>query len=760
MKTNYNYLFNIKDNTIKNIKNEDVMDQLYFLESRVPTIKDINDYLKKHKKGEIYDFLISVEPKTAIKKIKKSISTIEHKIPLYDVYSENLYLISKHNIYDRVIYQSYRFPEKKFLNELKQKLLTIEPDKIKDKLELRRVNKMKLMIMFLKYFNLNTLYITYIKLFYQYSKFVGKETTLCKRKSFSKLFHHTRPYFTRNEIINMSLNLGIKLSNEYLNDEKLNELCKIVQENEISIDMLLKHQKYVVDNNLVGLLQYYTLQGSYFINQYLRNLTQYVAQNEYMESLIIPMWNLVKNSPEFDKSYILYRFIKDDSYLRRLRINDIFIEHGFMSTTRDPFYGSESYKFGFILLKVKIPGNIKGVALCVETISHFPEEEEIIFPPNSMFKLVAKNDECIYHHTDFQHASKIKTRYEFEWIGNTDIYFGRKTKPTEPKLVDFLEINRIDSITLVEKIKYFISSYVNGLYQFKVKIGESEFITIAEWYDSTSAYKNYYALTTPNGFSIYSIYKGYVLFFIELGDADQQTYMHVNYYVKYSALDTENIIGDGNFIKFVSTIAHYFGIPNVIIYANYLSCDSSQITIQRGGKIQRGFEQNNITDEINNKNYGGVYCVDIYQYLKNNKKRYSDEKILFAELRPKFSYYDLDTLRKTNPMSILDKQDRDEIYQIYTKIYKPIEDDTIAEFYLWLKDNYCYLLEQYTEKIDRLLGDNNPFLTSFYVLDPFTYLYNRNYVKTYPLGSTFDIDGKKKREVLNKNEYRLEEQVY
>jgi hypothetical protein len=42
--------------------------------------------------------------------------------------------------------------------------------------------------------------------------------------------------------------------------------------------------------------------------------------------------------------------------------------------------------------------------------------------------------------------------------------------------------------------------------------------------------------------------------------------------VKYSALDREKIIGDENFIKFISSIAYYFDIDKVIIWADYKAC--------------------------------------------------------------------------------------------------------------------------------------------------------------------------------------------
>ena len=66
------------------------------------------------------------------------------------------------------------------------------------------------------------------------------------------------------------------------------------------------------------------------------------------------MWELINNAPPFDKDYILYRFIRDDEFLSQIKIGSTYIEKGFMSTTRDPFYKQNEYVFGFILLKIKL----------------------------------------------------------------------------------------------------------------------------------------------------------------------------------------------------------------------------------------------------------------------------------------------------------------------------------------------------------------------------------------------------------------------
>lgn len=745
-------LYNIKNNKLIIIDKNEVFDKLYFLECRVPTKDDIIYAIKnKNVDEKILKFIKSDNEANIINIIKDNISKIEDKMPLYDVYTDNIYLIGKHNVYWRVVYQYYRFPDEHIIDELKKKYDEYKNemnDKMNDKIFMRKIRKLELMIEFMNYFNIKILYETYIKIFYKYSDFVGKQITMCKNPSFMSHFVHIQPYFTRNQIINLALNYKIDVPKKYIENEDVTKLCSQIKKNQITWKTLLNHQNYILDSGNLGMVQYYTLQGSYFMNKYLRDKsTSY--QNKYLETLIKPMWDLVLHAPAFDKSYILYRFVQEDSYLRHLKIGDVFIEDGFMSTTRDPFYRSDMYKFGFILIKIRIPAEKNGIALCLETVSHFPEEQEIIFPPKSKFKLLNTDEDCLYYHTDAQFSSKVKTKYEFEWVENDSIKFDQRKEYNTINDVNFLKIEKSEGITLDEKITYFENNYVNKNGQFEVNIDDNKFIVIAERYNSISAYKKFYAIETETGFSLYSIYKGFILFFIEIGESNNELQMHVNYYTRYSSIDPNKIIGDENLIKLYSSIAYYFKIPTVVIYATYMNCDNN-INIQYGGgKIQRNFAfptkqiENNYVNDIK----GGSYCVDLYEYLLNGTKKYTNLGILNVELYPRFSYFDLDILKNTDPLKILDKTDRDELYQIYDKAYISNNKNTIADFYIWIKNNRCYLLDQYISKIDRLLKNNNPFRNDMYILDPDTYLYNRKYIPYYP--SNINIQISVKREVLS-----------
>jgi len=823
-------LFYKKNGTIKKVPINTAILEIYYLKYRVPT----DEELKKNSSTSTTD------------SIRRIISSDDTQIPLYDVFASNIYLIQKRNVYVRVVKHDYRFPDELIVEDIRHsydkmnRRMKKNPDLEKDMVFVRTIRKAKLMLEFMEQFDQTVLHETYLKVFYRYAPEMGNATYTCMRKSFLPYKGHLKPYYTKDEVIKLGMNMGTiilpdKMSyidyKDQLTPDDYRKICHEIQKNDISADILLQHQKYIIDNNMVGLIQYYTIQGSYFMNQYMRGFTKYEYRNDYLEDNIAKMWRLVLSAPAFDNDYILYRFVSTDEYLRHLNVGDVFIETGFTSTTRDPFYRNDLYKFGFVLLKIRIPRDTVGIGLCLETLSHFPAEEEIILPPMSHLKLVSRDDMCEYYHPDEDYASKIKTRYEFEWIENADIRFPPRTEYLEKtNLIDFLNLEKVRAMTLKERIDIMIAKYFDPMNRIKCQIGDKTFYVVAEWYDSTGPYEPMYSLKTSEGFSLYSLYEGYILFMIEIGEVDNYQQIKVNFYTKYSQLNRQEILGDDNFIKFISSIAYYFDIPNVIIYADYLSCDDlmvkknglskniarshnrnnlkklfesgqkdqSDVMIKKmfggkkigaktfGGKLlnnkQRQFgDKITQTDKMSDRkkkltkiesddsvgldatddvvtDMGGSYCVDFYKYLKDNIKRYDNTTTLYVELQPYFSYHDLDTLKNVQPTDVLSKEDRDEIYQIYIKNYKPDVDrkrDNLGDFYIWMIENKCYLMDIMIKKMERLYRKENPFKRGMYILDAVSYLYNRKYINTYNRFIKMEISEEHQHLTLPKNDYRI-----
>ncbi len=775
-------LYDKETKTLKYTFFELVYDEIYYDKSSVPSKEQIGEYIKKGKNKHILAYFTKYNDNSEKihESIKNDISKIDYKIPLYDEYTKNLYITPKEQVYKSVTRQSYRFPNKELKNILKTRRDELKADvqKIKKNKELeernlsefeksplihynilhkkaskiREYNKLILMLNFLKQFDLEILETTYVTVFYFYSNEVGKDITVCTRPSFLPHFKHINPYYKRGELINLALNMQlIKPDNKYYDPAEVMKLCAIIKDNDISADIIMKHQEYIIKTNKIGIVRYYSLQGSFFINKYLRDVINYKYQNMVLENTIKSMYTLVNDAPPFNKSYILYRFINSDAYLKHLNIGDIYIDPSFISTTRDPFYNSEVYKFGFILIKITIPNNIKdmkGVGLCIESCSDFPDEQEIILAPNSKLLLNKKDDDAIYYHHDNEKSSKIKTRYEFTYLGRDKLTFEERLL-VEHITVDFLKITTNDTITLYEKIKIFMNNYVNEIYQFKTIIGDKTYTIITEWYDSTGAYRDFYAATNTDGFSMYTLFDNYILFFIELSEENDYTSMYVNYYFKHGSVH-KNVMKDNDFVDFLSKLAYYFGIRNVILFAEYASCDI--------GKSLNG----NGDSEI--KIYrGGYYCIDFYNYLKYKGKRFNNKNVNVdsTELKPIFSYYQLDRLKSIDPLTILSRTAQDEVYQIYTKTYKILFEASkhnLADYYIWLVENQCAQLEFFIGNMTKIYEFNNPFENDYYLLDAAAYLNNRGLISDYPnfKKSKDKYENMDNKEIANKNDYRLQ----
>ena len=99
-------LYYEKDKTLKTTKYNDVFDDLYYFKAKIPTEKNITDYINKGEDKNLIKYLKSDTSVHIINEIKKNISQIDFKIPLYDEYTKNLYIIPREQVYKRVIYVS------------------------------------------------------------------------------------------------------------------------------------------------------------------------------------------------------------------------------------------------------------------------------------------------------------------------------------------------------------------------------------------------------------------------------------------------------------------------------------------------------------------------------------------------------------------------------------------------------------------------------------------------------------------------------
>jgi hypothetical protein len=623
---------------------------------------------------------------------KMNLSHYKDWIPLYDVYSNEIYLIHRDNIFRRVHYDHYRLPDKNLLDKL-----------IGDKVNIERMKK------FMSNYDLDELQKTYEHVIYTYSPEVGKELIVCMRPSFTHCLRHIRPWYTRSEVINLALNMGIiKPDTTYYTPDKLRELCEKVRENDVRAETLLAHRELILESDAIHVVQYYTLNGAYFMNQYMRNLESSI-RNPVLESCILRMWELIHSAPALDKEYIVYRFV-DTDYLAHLKEGDIFIDPGFVSVTRDPFYKSDQYKFGFILMKIKIKPR-KGSCLSLEPWSHFAKEQELVFPPYTKLRLINRNRNAPYFHIDKLYTEQITTRYEFEMVNVAEPKIPPITKPyVLPAFVNLLKsrVRTDDNISVQERIMIFHDKYLDPLRQFRIEIGKHKFTIMTEWFNSMISYKDFYAHMNRRGFSMYgfseTLNKDRILFFIEV--VAELHELHVNYYFKWSD-DSHlfSVITEDEFLLFVSKLAYMLGIQRVIIYGRYRFCHTI------GGECT-----------------SGSYRADTYEYLKNGSKRFSTSD--FAS--PQFSYVQLDSWKTTPAFDIVKVSDRDQFYQqvqLDSKI-------TIAQLYTNTVENHCSQLGILEAKIARLYkGVNagfNPLDQIFWVLESYEMLHQKGIIAVKP----------------------------
>jgi len=476
-------------------------------------------------------------------KIKKLISNNGELFVMYDISTENLYLVPYDEIYERLKNSNFK-PINGNIYELIKK------------------TKKKKMIDFLSNFNIDDLENTFYKYIVKKIPEIGNMSE-CIRPSYMPFLRTTTPYYTKQELIYLALNLGI-----WEDNINMKKICEAIQLNDISSDTLLNHQIYIRENNASGYIKYYTFIGSSIFNNYLRNSIYY---DKYLTQNIKDFVSLIKKAPAYDKPYYLYRWINKDKFLKHLKPGDIWTDNSFMSTTRQPFVDPNESYFGYILVKIKIPANVEGVALAIEYYSIFPEELEIILAP-SKFKLIS-NTGVKYYHPDEQTNNKVVSKYIFEWIEHNNEYLDHISKENVKEIpkIDFRVINY--GTMFNEKITDFkrqtgeIFSTMIGNENIIFRMHDIETGAYDKFFYHNVSMANNQNNATDSFFLIWLDDKtGNINMMIEVGNI-----ISVNYYFRYTGGETK-IIGDYKYediIEFLNKLAKYFGLGKIIIHPNY-----------------------------------------------------------------------------------------------------------------------------------------------------------------------------------------------
>jgi hypothetical protein len=506
-------------------------------------------------------FTLKIKLKRKEDKIK--LSKYEDMIPMYDIFSHKIYPINKLNIHTRLIDYHYRF-----INEEIKSWLENLYNKIPDN-EMEVKNKFKYNLDVIDNYDIETLIETSYKTLYKYSPDLGLQISICKRNSFHPYIHHLKPYYTKNELIKLGKNMNIINRNEDINPEYLlqkdvhYEVCKIVSKNDVSFNEIKSHHEHIVSLNCISWVCFYSFVGSFLFNKCLRQNKYNELNKNYMNGMN-KLVECIKTAPALDNDYDIYRFIWDDSFIVNLKEGDYFIDNGFISTTRDPFYSPGlNGNFGLILLKIKIPKGKKGVGLFIENFSLFAKEEEFLLAPKSKLKLISKNNNFTYYHTNMEFEKLINRKYEFELVDSDNTILDLHDKVINNIDIKTITIDGIDRINI---IKDFIRKYSNNNMvhlMLNNKIYNFDYM----WFDSStsSSYEKFYYNKMQDGLLL-SIYdtQGYPYLNIELGKE-----MVVNFLNKYYFKSTNNIKLDNDILDLVLELGSIFHYKEAIIFHEY-----------------------------------------------------------------------------------------------------------------------------------------------------------------------------------------------
>lgn len=566
-----------------------------------------------------HDIINKIFNNQLILKNKKDIiklSKFNEIIPMFDIYSMKIYPIKNTNIHFRMIDCHYRFINQEIVDWISNMIK-------KDKNNTELKNNLAI----LNNYHIETLYETSIKAFFKFSPKFGLEISICKRNSFHPKMIHITPYYSKKELIKLGQNMNQikdKTFDDLLDRETHYRVCKQISKNDISIDTIIKHSNFIVDNDLTKLITYYSLNGSFLMNKLLRD---YSSNSKYYfpEQIknINKLINSINQSPSLPKDYYFYRFIWEDDFLSKLQVGDTFIDNGFTSTTRDPFYSpGTDYNFGLVLLKINVPKNVKGVGLFIENFSLFPIEEEFLLPPGSKLKLISKNNNFTYHHINPKFERLVKKKYEFTWVGKKTIVLKDVNKKLE--LITVTKNSDIDGDTIIERQENLIKKYALN---FHLKI--DNYILQINWFDGTSSYKDFYYNNNSKGLILNLVKDNNILTSIECGDKMIVNYLLTKYY------NTETKI----LMDLYFSITKILGYKEFIIYDTFENYSKTTDIFKVNKKFNRTF-----VDYLKNNKYNlskyqqrlvGNLKLNIFLKKVNvelNKKYGKSDKLTFGEL--------------------------------------------------------------------------------------------------------------------------------
>jgi hypothetical protein len=538
---------------------------------------------------------------------KKTLSKFQDLIPMYDIYTQTIYPIKKTELYKRLIDYNFRFITDSIIDWFECMLKKIKDDNI-------LIKKIETNLKIMENYDLDILIETSYKTLYEYSSNLGLSITMCKRESFNPYIKYLKPYYSKLELIKLGQNMKLIKDIEIeklLNREILYKVCKQIRSNDVSYDEIKDHTLHIINSDIISYITFYSFYGSFLYNKSLR---ENKPLNNFIKEGINKIISVMKKSPKINKNYYLYRFIWDDSFIKDLKIGEYYIDKGFLSSTRDPFYSPAiDGKFGLTLIKIFIPKDIQGVGLFLENFSLFPKEEEFLLLPTSKMKLISKDNNFKYYHTDESFQKLITKKYEFEFISNNINNLSYKEKN------NYKEINLKKYETHGEDRISMFKNFINESNQIKISINNKSFILICMFYDSTdTSYSKLYYNKIKDGLHIAIYDNGYPYLNMECGKELVVNYINKFYFYKDTKIELSN-----DHLDIILEIGRIFYYKEAKIFNNFRNFSAYKIEEKNKIFSYMNLYDHTIYDYAKNKN---KYLN--YEFIKNNIGWYKIDEIL------------------------------------------------------------------------------------------------------------------------------------
>lgn len=392
---------------------------------------------------------------------------------------------------------------------------------------------------------------------YHVWRYLSRDMTSCIRPSFVSWMRHLLPYYTRSELRNLAKNY------------KLSELrCEDTDKYEFSLKDLCEHFQYIVNNHCESFIRTYSLLDAVYVNKVLRG----VRPGGWMISQkILRLYDLIKNSPSLKDTRTVFRFVDDDSY-----IHEGYVIDSFWSCTRNPFYNPKKHPFGYIVFAIEVPSDVRGVALCIEGFSLFPEEQEVILPPGLKLSIVdIQESSSGYWHYDKHAERRIVRLVRLKIISSEEMNFENTYKPaTSIGLNDCWAGKTSNTLNSQSDIYWGICRTFETLGAKcdsgfpTIKVEGLTGLIFPLRYDSTNKYyERFFKNKTNEGVAIvqWEPHSGEILSFIEISLNE----FHVDYIRRFLPIQRRN---DEQLVKLLSLTSYWLGSTSAVIYAHYIPC--------------------------------------------------------------------------------------------------------------------------------------------------------------------------------------------